>query len=80
MTKVNSAPEPIAQKPPSTPDTDAREAEEMVNSMLRDSPLLDAERRSRKLPEEEGGEKLPEEIPTGKLVMLPLLFLFLLVN
>ena len=64
--------------PLSTPETDARDVEEMVNSMLRDSPLLDAERRSRKLPEEEGGEKLPEEIPTGKLVMPLLRFLELL--
>ena len=57
----------------------AREVEEMVNSMLRDSPTLDAEKGSEKLPEEGGGEKHPEETPTGKLVMLPLLFLFLLV-
>ena len=58
---------------------DARQAEEMVNSMMRNSPLPDAERSDEKLPEEEegskklpkegGGEKLPEEIPTGKLIM-----------
>ena len=39
---------------------DAREAEEMANSMMRNSPLPDAERSDKKLPEEEG-EKLPEE-------------------
>ena len=74
-TEAGSAPDPIAQKPPSTLDTDAREAEEMVNSMLRDSLLPDAERCSEKLPEEEGGENLPEEILTGKLVMPLLRFL-----
>ena len=63
----------------------ARDAEDMVDSMLRDSPLPDAERSderlpegdgSGKLPEEKGGEKLPEggnakvpeDIPTGKLI------------
>jgi hypothetical protein len=34
--------------------------------------LPDADKSSEKLPEEEGGEKLPERTPTGKLVM-PLL-------
>ena len=49
---------------------DACEAEEMVNSMLRDSPLPDTEQGSEKLPEEEEeGKKHPEETPTGKLVM-----------
>ena len=78
-TEINSAPEPIAQKPLSTPDMDTHEAKEMANSMMRNSPLPDAERSDEKLPEEEegskklpkegGGEKLPEEIPTGKLIM-----------
>ena len=56
---------------------DAHEPEEMVNSMMRNSPLPDAERSEEKLPEEEGeklleeggGEKLPEEIPIGKLII-----------
>ena len=39
---------------------DAHEAEELANSMMRNSPLPDAERSDEKLPEEEG-EKLPEE-------------------
>ena len=39
----------------------------MVNSMLRDSPTLDAKEGSEKLPEEGGGEKHREETPTGKL-------------
>ena len=47
----------------------ARDAEDMADAMLLDSPLPDAERSgeglpegdgSGKLPEEEGGEKLPE--------------------
>ena len=64
----------------------AREKEDMVDAMLRNFPLPDAERSderlakgsgSDKLPEEEGGEKhpeggnvkLPEDTPTGKLIM-----------
>ena len=58
---------------------DAHEVEEMVNSMLRDSPTPDAEKGSKKLPEEVGGEKHPEETPTGKLVMPFLRFPFGLV-
>ena len=62
----------------------ARDAEDMANAMLLDSPLPDAERSveglpegrgsdklpkgGTKLPEEESSEKLPEEIPTGKLI------------
>ena len=63
----------------------ARDAEDMADAMLLDSPLPDAERSeeglprgsgSEKLPEEKDGEKfpeggdakLPEEIPTGKLI------------
>jgi len=66
------------EKPPSTPDMDAREAEEMANSMLLNSPLPNPEKDDEKPPEEEGsvkrpveggGEKLPEETPTGKLIM-----------
>ena len=60
---------------------DAHEAEEMANSMMRNSPLPDPERSEEKLPEddgskklleEKGGEKLPGEGPTGKLI-IPLL-------
>ena len=73
------------EKPPSTPDMSARDAEDMADAMLLDSPLPDAERSeeglprdsgSDKLPKEKGGEKLPEggnakvpeDIPTGKLI------------
>ena len=56
---------------------DAREAEETANSMMQNSPLPDAERSDEKLLEDEGserlpkggGEKLPEEIPIGKLII-----------
>jgi len=57
---------------------DAHEAEEMVNSMLLNSPLpnlkksdekLTEEEGSMKLPEEGGSEKLPEDTPIGKLIM-----------
>ena len=67
------------EKPPSTIEMDAREAEEMANSMLLDSPLPDAERSderlpkgdgSEKLPKEGEGKKLPEVTPTGKLIVL----------
>jgi len=56
----------------------AHEAEDMADAMLRNSPLPDAERSDERLPKgsgsdkllEEGGEgKLPEETPTGKLIM-----------
>ena len=53
----------------------ARDAEDMANAMLRDSPLPDAERSDEGLPEgsgsdkllEERGEKLPEEEGDEKL-------------
>ena len=57
------------EKPPSTREMSAREAEDMADAMLRNSPLPDAERSDESLPEgsgsdklleEEGGEKLPE--------------------
>ncbi|XP_039803732.1 HIV Tat-specific factor 1 homolog [Panicum virgatum] len=65
------------EKPPSTPDMDARETEEMANSVLLNCPLPNAERNderlpegdgSDKLPKEGGDEKLPEETPTGNTV------------
>ena len=49
------------EKPPSTPDMSACETEDMVNSMLRDSPLPDTERSDEKLPKDGGSDKLPEE-------------------
>ena len=49
------------EKPPSTPDMSVRETEDMVNSMLLDSPLPDTERSDEKLSEDGGSDKLPEE-------------------
>ena len=66
----HSAPKSAVEKPPSTPSMSSRDAKDMVDAMLLDSPLPDAERSeeglprgngSDKLPEEEKGEKLPEE-------------------
>ena len=56
------------EKPPGTPDMSARETEDMVNFMLRDSPLLDTERSEEKLPEGGGSDKLPEEKDGQKLL------------
>jgi hypothetical protein len=77
-TEINSVPEPIAEKPPSTPEMDAHQVEEMANSMMLNSPLPNPKRSDEKLPEEEGsvklhkeggGEKLPAGTPIGKLIM-----------
>jgi len=64
------------EKPPSTPETSAREAEVMVDSMLRDSPLPDTERSEERLPEGDGSDKLLEEkdgekLPEGGDAKLP---------
>ena len=42
----------------------------MVNSMLWDSPTPNAEKGSKKFPEEGGGEKHPEETPQVSLLCL----------
>ena len=55
----------------------AREAEDMADAMLRNSPLSNAERSDERLPQGSGSnklpegvnEKLPENTPTCKLVM-----------
>ena len=47
-------------KPPSTPDMSAQDAETMANSMLRDSPLPNLERGDEEIPEGDGRGKLPE--------------------
>jgi len=54
------------EKPPSTLDMSARETEDMVNSMLRDSPLPNDERSDEKLLEDSGSGKLPEEEDDGE--------------
>ena len=39
----------------------AREAEDMADAMLRNSPLPDTERNDERIPEGSGSDKLPEE-------------------
>ena len=51
----------MAEEPQSTADADAREVEEMVNSMLLDSPTPDAEK---------GSKKFSEETPARKVFVL----------
>ena len=60
-TEDDSAPKSAVEKPPSTPEMSAREAEDMADAMLRNSPLPDAERSDERLPEGSGSDKLPEE-------------------
>ena len=55
------------EKSPGTPEMSARETEDMVDSMLRDSPLPDTERSDERLPEGGGNDKLPEEEDGKKL-------------
>ena len=55
------------EKPPGTPDMSVHETEDMVNSMLLDSPLPDTERSEEKLSEDGGSDKLPEEDDGQKL-------------
>ena len=62
----DSAPKSAMEKPPSTPDMSAHETEDIVNSMLWDSPLPNTERSDEKLPEDGGSDKLPEEEDDGE--------------
>ena len=55
------------EKPPSTPEISARDAEDMANAMLLDSPLPDTERSNERLPKGSGSDKLPEEKDGEKL-------------
>ena len=66
-TEEDLAPKMAVEKPPSTLDMSARDAEAMVDSMLRDSPLPDTERGDDWLPEDGGDDKLPEEEDGGEL-------------
>ena len=72
----DSVPKSAVEKHPSTPEMSAREAEDMVDSMLRDSPLPDTERSEERLPEGDGSDKLLEEkdgekLPEGGDMKLP---------
>ena len=55
------------EKPPSTLEMSAHEAEEMADAMLRNSPLPDAGRSDERLPEGGGSDKLSEEGGDEKL-------------
>ena len=55
----SSASKSELEKPPSTPDMSAQDAETMANSMLRDSPLPNLERGNEEIPEGDGSGKLP---------------------
>ena len=59
-TENNSASQSGVQKPSSTPEMSSHDAEDMVNSMLRDSPLPNLERGNDEIPEGDGNRKLPE--------------------
>ena len=66
-TEDDSAPKSAVEKPPGTPKMSAREMEDMVNSMVRDSPLPDTERSDERLLEGSGSDKLPEKEDGEKL-------------
>ena len=58
------------EKPPSTPEMSARDAEAMANAMLLDSPLPNLERANEEIPEDGGSGRLPgegegEKLPEG---------------
>ena len=63
----NSASQSGVEKLPSTPDMSAQDAEAMVSSILRDSPLPNSERANEETPEDGGSNKLPEEVEGEKL-------------
>ena len=56
----SSASKSELEKPPNTSDMSAQDAEAMVDSMLRDSPLPNSERGNEEIPEDDGSGKLPE--------------------
>ena len=65
--ETHSASQSGVEKPPSTPDMSAQDAEAMANSMLRDSPLPDSERGNEEIPEGDGSGKLLERGEGKKL-------------
>ena len=65
--ETHSASQSGVEKPPSTPDMSAQDAEAMANSMLRDSPLPISEKGNGEIPEDGGSSKLPEEKEGKKL-------------
>ena len=53
-TGIHSASQSGVEKPPGTPDMSVHDAEAMVDSILRDSPLPDPVRASEEIPEGTG--------------------------
>ena len=66
-TEGNSASQSEVEKPPNTPEMSVHDAEAMVDSMLRDSPLPDSDRGNENVPEDGGSHKLPKEGEGEKL-------------
>ena len=65
--KDSSASKSALEKPPNTPEMSAHDAEAMVDSMLRDSPLADPEKAKEEVPKDGGSDRLPKEGESGKL-------------
>ena len=63
----SSASKSELEKPPSTPDMSAQDAEVMTNFMLWDSPLPNPERGNEEIPEGDRSGKLPEGVEGRKL-------------
>ena len=66
----HSTSQPGLDKPSSTPEMSARDAEAMANTMLLDSPLPNLERANEEIPEDGGSGRLPgegegEKLPEG---------------
>ena len=55
------------EKPPNIPEMSVHDAEAMVDSKLRDSPLPDPIRANEEIPEDGGSGKLPERGEGEKL-------------
>jgi hypothetical protein len=56
----NSVSQSELEKPPNTPEMSVHDAEAIVDSMLRDSPLPNLERGNEEIPEGDRSSKLPE--------------------
>jgi len=63
----HSDPQPGLEKPPSTPEMSARNAEAMANAMLLDSPLPNLEGVNEEIPKDGGSGRLPGEREGEKL-------------
>ena len=63
----SSASKSALEKPPNTPEMSAHDAEAMVDSMLRDSPLVDPDKANEEVPKDGGSDRLLEEGEGGKL-------------